>query len=255
MPRWKPQLDELIAGRRRHVAIGGDCIPAMAAMDAGAFDACVVDPPYGVSWKGVDDQRRPIANDRRPFIWFLGGLDRVLKPDAALACFHVERLQQEWKAAIEIAGFTPRGQFIWDKGHGGMGDCARSFSPRDERAWIASRGRWRLPCGRPDSILRCPNVPPAQRRHPTEKPVEVMAYLVRHLVRPGGIVFDPTMGSGSTGVAALKEGRRFVGIELDPHNLGVARKRLRDAEASHGREPRAKLAPVPHYCFRGVAAA
>ncbi|MEM1445178.1 MAG: DNA methyltransferase [Planctomycetota bacterium] len=251
MPRWNTQLDELLAGRRRHVALGGDCVAVMAAMDAALFDACIVDPPYGVAWEGVDGRRGPIANDKHPFIWFLGGAARVLKPNAALACFHVERLQQQWKTAIEIAGFTPRGQFIWDKGHGGMGDCTRTFAPRDERAWIASRGRWRLPCGRPDSILRCPNIPPARRHHATEKPVEVMAYLVRHLVRPGGIVFDPTMGSGSTGVAALREGRRFVGVELDLRNLAVARKRLRDANA--GRSPRPKLARRPHYYLRGAA--
>lgn len=246
MPRWQTQLDDLVAGRRRYLLINAPCVEAMQAMPAGILDGCAVDPPYGVSWCGLDDKQKPIANDRHPYIWFLHELHRVLKPSAALACFHVERLQQEWRTAIELAGFRCHNQFIWDKGNGGMGDTLRAFAPRDERAWIASKGRWRLPHGRPDNLLRVANIPPRRRNHSTEKPVEVMAYLIRHLVRRGGVVIDPTMGSGSTGVAALREGYRFLGIELDPANYAVAQRRLAEAESEADRLPKAKIARQPH---------
>ncbi|MEM7626543.1 MAG: DNA methyltransferase [Planctomycetota bacterium] len=231
MPRWLKQLHQVIEGKRDYLLIHAPCVEALQRMPAGVFDVCAVDPPYGMNYRGFENQHRPIANDRRPYVWFLDETYRVLQASAALACFHVERLQSEWKTAIELAGFRCHNQFIWDKGHGGMGDTARAFAPRDERAWIASKGRWRLPNGRPDNLLPCANIPPGQRHHPTEKPVPVMGHLIAHLAHYGGLVLDPTMGSGSTGVAALRHGYRFVGIELDAENYATAQKRMKTEAA------------------------
>ncbi len=65
--------------------------------------------------------------------------------------------------------------------------------------------------------------------HPTVKPVALMAYLVRLVTPPGGIVLDPFVGSGSTGLATEQEGFRFVGIEIDAEYLEIARQRLLNA--------------------------
>jgi hypothetical protein len=62
--------------------------------------------------------------------------------------------------------------------------------------------------------------------HPTVKPSDLMAYICRLVTPPGGVVLDPFMGSGSTGVGALREGFGFVGIELDAGYLEIARNRL-----------------------------
>lgn len=62
--------------------------------------------------------------------------------------------------------------------------------------------------------------------HPTVKPIALMRWLVRLACPPGGLVIDPCMGSGSTGVAALLEGRRFAGIEENPEYLEIAARRL-----------------------------
>lgn len=62
--------------------------------------------------------------------------------------------------------------------------------------------------------------------HPTVKPTELMAYLCRLITPPGGTVLDPFMGSGSTGVAALREGFDFIGMEQDAHYLAIAQLRL-----------------------------
>jgi DNA modification methylase len=67
-------------------------------------------------------------------------------------------------------------------------------------------------------------------RHPTVKPTDLMRWLVRLVAPPGGTVLDPFMGSGSTGVAAIEEGNRFVGIELDPEHVETARKRCAAAQ-------------------------
>jgi hypothetical protein len=67
---------------------------------------------------------------------------------------------------------------------------------------------------------------PARNSHPTVKPLAVMRWLVRLACPPGGLVLDPTCGSGSTGAAALQEGRRFIGIELDPSFMEIAAARI-----------------------------
>ena len=68
--------------------------------------------------------------------------------------------------------------------------------------------------------------PVYKNTHPTVKPISLMAYLCRLVTPPNGIVLDPFMGSGSTGCAAIKEGFRFVGMELDEDYFEIATKRI-----------------------------
>ena len=63
-------------------------------------------------------------------------------------------------------------------------------------------------------------------KHPTEKPLSLMRHIIEASSRKGATVLDPFMGSGTTGVAALQEGRRFIGVELDPGYFDIARKRI-----------------------------
>lgn len=65
--------------------------------------------------------------------------------------------------------------------------------------------------------------------HPTVKPIKLMTYLIRLITPPGGVVLDPFMGSGSTGVAAVKDGFRFIGCELNEEYLTIAKKRIEAA--------------------------
>lgn len=64
------------------------------------------------------------------------------------------------------------------------------------------------------------------RCHPAQKPIELMVTLIRNSSQPGDIVLDPMMGSGTTGVAAMLYGRRFIGFENDPEYIAVAKRRL-----------------------------
>ena len=65
--------------------------------------------------------------------------------------------------------------------------------------------------------------------HPTVKPTDLMAYLVRLVTPPGGVLLDPFMGSGSTGKACKREGFDFIGCDLDPDFVELARKRIENA--------------------------
>jgi site-specific DNA-methyltransferase (adenine-specific) len=62
--------------------------------------------------------------------------------------------------------------------------------------------------------------------HPTVKPIELMKYLIRLITPPGGTVLDPFNGSGSTGCAAVELGYEYIGCELDPAYVDIARKRI-----------------------------
>lgn len=64
-----------------------------------------------------------------------------------------------------------------------------------------------------------------KRFHPTQKPVELMEYLIRTYTHPGEVVLDNCIGSGSTAVAAIRSGRHFVGIERDPQYAQLAQER------------------------------
>jgi site-specific DNA-methyltransferase (adenine-specific) len=78
----------------------------------------------------------------------------------------------------------------------------------------------------PTSIVEISNANQTAKIHPTQKPVELARYLIRTYSNPGDTVFDNVMGSGTTGVAAVKEGRRFIGIEQDLDYFALASERI-----------------------------
>ena len=78
----------------------------------------------------------------------------------------------------------------------------------------------------PRSVLTFPSDKQRSNLHPTQKPVALMEYLIRTYTNEGDIVFDNCMGSGTTGVACMRTGRRFIGMELDAGYFEVARTRI-----------------------------
>ncbi len=152
-----------------------------------------------------------------------------------------------------------RGEIIWQKQEGSSGNCAwGSFrspsnpSLRDatERVIVASKGRFdraltakvRAAQGLPhvasinaDRFMAATNdvwlIPPERARrvgHPAPFPVELPEWLIELYTYEGDLVLDPFMGSGSTAVAAVRTGRRYVGYDLDPDYLDIARARVKE---------------------------
>ncbi|MGB3042476.1 MAG: site-specific DNA-methyltransferase [Xanthobacteraceae bacterium] len=83
-----------------------------------------------------------------------------------------------------------------------------------------------------------------EKVHPTQKPVALMEYLIRTYTNTGDLVLDNCMGSGTTGVAAVNTGRRFIGIERDENYFAIARKRISEAVplvAANDNQPAADL--------------
>lgn len=81
--------------------------------------------------------------------------------------------------------------------------------------------------GYPNSILNFKNE--SKQAHPTQKPVDLLEYLIKTYTNEGEIVLDFTMGSGSTGVACVNIGRKFIGIELDEGYFNIAKERIEEA--------------------------
>jgi site-specific DNA-methyltransferase (adenine-specific) len=84
----------------------------------------------------------------------------------------------------------------------------------------------------------------ARNPHPTVKPLALMRWLVRLLCPPGGLVLDPTVGSGTTGAAAVLEGRRFLGIELEPAYMEIAAARIAHHSPKGRQKPKVRRAPL-----------
>lgn len=84
----------------------------------------------------------------------------------------------------------------------------------------------------------------ARNPHPTVKPLALMRWLVRLLCPPGGLVLDPTVGSGTTGAAAALEGRRFVGIELEPAYMEIAAARIAHHASGSPGKPKVSRGPL-----------
>ena len=91
-------------------------------------------------------------------------------------------------------------------------------------------GACRLDAGSAARFFYCAKASKSDREtgnnHPTVKPTDLMRYLCRLVTPPGGLVLDPFAGSGSTGKAAVLEGFRFAGIELNPDYVAIARARI-----------------------------
>jgi DNA modification methylase len=81
---------------------------------------------------------------------------------------------------------------------------------------------------------KVPNVmsgmPPRDREHPNEKPVEIIEQIVATHSNAGDLILDPFMGSGTTGVACARLGRRFIGIEIEPKYFNIACRRIEAAQ-------------------------
>lgn len=187
------------------------------------FDAMIVDPPYGMDYKSGFGSRE----------WGDGSI-------------HGDITTEIRDAAIEMASGKPCLVFgtwkvnrpmginmllIWDKGGAlGMGDLSIPWKPQHEEIYVI--GNTGYQGKRTSDVLRYAPVQSMAKNgrvHPMQKPEGLMHELVSKTV--GDVVFDPTMGSGSTGVAAVKQGREFVGFEIDPKMFDIACERLRQAQS------------------------
>jgi site-specific DNA-methyltransferase (adenine-specific) len=154
---------------------------------------------------------------------------RVLKADTHFYLFCDAETMFDAKPKAERAGFKFWKPLVWDKRTIGMGYHYRA---RYELILFFEKGKRRLnDLGVADIIVE----PRIHRGYPAEKPSKVSKILIEQSSKPGDVVADPFMGSGSVGVAAVQLGRRFIGTDLNPAAVRLSADRLQEYGA--GRAP------------------
>lgn len=226
----------------------GEALAVLAALPTASVDGLITDPPYssggmvrgdrmqGVHAKYVNSDSESgnalaefggDSRDQRAYgywsaLWLSECL-RILKPGAPALVFTDWRQLPSTTDAFQAGGFVWRGIVPWSK----PSSRPQSGRFRAQCEYVVWGSAGAMPVDYEDAAL--PGFfeanAPRERDHITQKPVDVMRELVR-IVPAGGVVLDPFMGSGTTGVAAMIEGRRFVGVEMTEHFAAVAERRI-----------------------------
>ena len=130
---------------------------------------------------------------------------------------------------MKIAGFSVKSVIVWDRMTHGMGDLKSAFAPRYDTCIFAVKGSYAFPDGRPVDVIQSQRLDGSKLTHPNEKPVDLMKRLIEATTKPNDLILDPFAGSGTTCVAALQSGRRYIGVELSPEHYETAQRRIYEA--------------------------
>ena len=242
----------------------GDAVTLIRELPDASVDMVFMDPPYGHTENGSLQQRREavfgwsdgkgvyrdgegaysplVANDGAEadevLAAILPEIKRVLVPGGCCCCGGggggPDPQFARWSLMIDqVLNFKMA--VVWDKGPMGMGwHYRRSY----EMVLVSQKGQkcnWYDESHRVENVIRhIGKILPSKDQHPTEKPIELAQHFIRLHSQPGDLILDPFAGSGSTGVAARKEGRRFLGFEIDPKWHEAAAKRVAEAVEEPG---------------------
>ena len=215
----------------------GDCREILPTL--GKVDAVVTDPPYGIGFKyesHVDDKASYPG-----FIWPIieAAEDRVV-PGGAIFVWQA----QEWMPRFADLFPRPWRVMIAAKNFVQMRAVAMQHAYEPVVVWWKPGEKpWRSLAGSTfanrdwyvaDSAAAVSDTTRLAKQHPCPRQDDVCEFIVSNWVRDGGTALDPFMGSGTTGVACVKLGRKFIGIEIEPKYFDIACKRIAAAVA----EPR-----------------
>lgn len=189
------------------------------------IDAVVSDPPYGMSWNTNSSRfsgghRDSVARrgQGRDDWGAVEGDDQPFDPEPWMKFPKVIL----W-GSNHFHERLPKGTtLVWVKRLDG---AFGSFLSDAEVAWM--KGGHGVYCWRDISLYG----EAKSRAHPTQKPIGLMKWCIERLTADANTILDPYMGSGTTGIAAVQLGRKFIGIEKDPTHFGTACRRIQDAYA------------------------
>lgn len=201
--------------RKEEIAEGvtcylGDCKKIIPKLKG--IDAVITDPPYGIAskWKGGFNERHGWGKAKNESITRNEWDDKPLDKDMLALILSVGTQHIIWGGNYFELPPT-RCWLIWNKPE-------RNFTLAEaEMAWTDR-----------DNVIRVFDCPRSEsgREHPTQKPVKLMQWCVN---KTEGLILDPFMGSGTTGVAAVNRGRPFIGVELEKKYFDIACRRISNA--------------------------
>lgn len=236
----------------RATLYNADALAVLASLPTASVDALITDPPYssGGAYKGdrsgatgkkytgahgVIPDRADFSGDNRDQrshltwmnLWLYEAL-RVVRPGGTCALFTDWRQLPTTTDALQVGGWVWRGVVPWAKPGGRPIYKQRAWINQCEYVVWGTAGSSAVT--EDGSTVPLPGFyeasAPRDREHQTQKPLDVMRALCR-VVPEGATIMDPFAGSGTTGVAALLEGRHFIGCEMTGHYAEVAARRLR----------------------------
>lgn len=230
----------------------GDCLTHLKQIPTDSIDLLLTDPPYNLG-NFMRNRATNLAkmrenffgsagwDDESPDNWeklmdeFLEETHRIIKPGGSAVVFmaiikveSIIRLAEKHNLYYKTTG-------IWHKTNPMPRNMNLHFVNSTE-AWIyftigARRGTFNNNGSLLHDFIESSSTPASEKKHgkhPTQKPLQLMNYFVNTLTNPGDIILDPFMGSGSSGVSAVANGRKFIGIELLPHYFEISHKRIKE---------------------------
>jgi len=231
----------------------GEALRILPAVPAAIAAAALTDPPYSSGGLFASDRTADVVSkycqqndsrgrptfsgdnrDQRSYrfwsVLWMGELQRIVRPTGYGLVFSDWRQLPTVSDAMQAAGWIWRGVVAWNKGRGARAPHKGYFKHQCEYVLWATNGRCakRETDGPLDGCFQ-ESVRQADKHHVTGKPTALLRELVR-CTDPGELVLDPFAGSGTTGVACLETGRRFLGIELSEPYCEIAARRLEAAE-------------------------
>lgn len=206
----------------------GDCLDILPQLMAGVVDSVVTDPPYGMEFQSNHRIERHglIAND---------GTTGCLRLACEIPAIHSRYVCLRWDNIQDIP--RPTSFVTWVKNNWSMGDLEHEHARQTEGIAFYRCADHRWPRKRPTDVVYASRT--GNEWHPTEKPVELMEQVIEWTY---GTILDPFMGSGTTGVAAVRLGRKFIGVEIEERYFNIAVSRIK---AELNRFPLFKEPPVP----------
>jgi len=194
----------------------GDCLEYMKTMPDKSVDAVITDPPYGneTSYETYIDTRENLEHLVRNF---MPGVMRV--SNSSFVTCGVRNIWLYPEPTWTLSWVNPAG--IGSSSWGFT--CWQPILAYGKDPYLQDgKGR------RPDTLFQR-ITDKNNNEHPCAKPDNVMRWIVERTTRKGDTIFDPFMGSGTTGVACVQLGRNFIGCEIDPKYFAIAEKRIKQA--------------------------
>lgn len=191
----------------------------------------VTDPPYGIGYHSNHykdkNPHAPISNDWNFQIsTFFREAARVLTDGGAIYLFCRWDVSPLWVPFIASCGLKLKTIIAWVKDNWTAGDLTGCFGNQYEQVLFVTKGRHTIRGKRWPNVWTFPRVPAKKLLHPAQKPTELLERAIVASSDEGDLVLDPFCGSGSTGEACMRTGRRFILGDIDEKMVVVSKKRL-----------------------------
>ncbi len=215
----------------------GDCLELMKDIPDGSVDLVLTDPPYLIDYHTArrkdktHDFCTSIQGDTNPGLitQYIEQCYRILKDNTAMYMFCSPDRVDFFKQALERVGFKIKNLIVWVKNNHTAGDLKAQFGKRYELLFLVNKGRKFFNGERLTDVWYFDKVAGSKQVHQNQKPIDLLTRCILKHSNKGDIVFDGFSGSGSTGVACVNTGRKFIGIEIEEKYFNIAKERINSA--------------------------